>query len=134
MKVIINLFLVFFVATVGNCQTDSLNQFNENGQRSGYWIIYSHMNLDKGYADCDSCKIEEGTYINDRKEGVWTKYYKDGINPRLQGTYIDNRPNGNYTKFDLNGSIIEEGNFTPGKRVEVFRSGFYPNQLKGDIN
>ena len=34
-------------------------------------------------------KIEEGKYIDDRKNGEWIKYHKDGATPRLKGVYVD---------------------------------------------
>ncbi len=87
--------------------------------RQGMWTIWGRMNPAKGYPD--DGRIEEGGYTDNRKEGEWVKYHKDGKTPRLKGNYINNRPNGPYTKFWENGVMMEEGKFTSGKQVEVFR-------------
>lgn len=94
------------------------NKEDEKG-RQGMWTIWGRMSPDKGYPE--DGKIEEGNYVDDRKNGEWVKYHLDGKTPRLKGNYIDNRPNGAYTKFYPNGEKMEEGKFTSGKQVEVFR-------------
>lgn len=87
--------------------------------RQGMWTIWGKMYPEKGYPA--EGKIEEGNYVDDRKEGEWIKYHIDGKTPRLKGMYVDNRPNGPYTKYYENGVIMEEGKFTSGKQVEIFR-------------
>lgn len=94
------------------------NKKDENG-RQGMWTIWGRMKPDKGYPE--DGKIEEGPYVDDRKNGEWVKFHKDGKTPRLKGIYVDNRPNGAYTKYYENGVKMEEGKFTSGKQVEVFR-------------
>ena len=107
-------FILTFIFSFG--QSDTLNQTDENGFRQGYWIIYGHMKLEKGY--CDSCKIEEGPYIDDRKNGVWTKYWKSTGTPRLIGTYVNNRPVGEYWKYSEKGCLIYHGAFDGHTRKE----------------
>lgn len=87
--------------------------------RQGLWTIWGRMSPDKGYPE--NGKIEEGGYIDGRKNGEWVKFHIDGKTPRLKGDYVDNRPNGFYTKYYENGVTMEEGKFTSGKQVEVFR-------------
>lgn len=94
------------------------NVEDDNG-RQGMWTIWGRMKPEKGYPE--DGKIEEGNYVDSRKNGEWIKYHKDGKTPRLKGMYIDNRPNGAYTKFYPNGVVMEEGKFTSGKQVEVFK-------------
>jgi len=94
------------------------NNKDENG-RQGMWTIWGRMKPEKGYPE--DGKIEEGSYVDNRKNGEWVKYHKDGKTPRLKGVYVDNRPNGAYTKYYPNGVKMEEGKFTSGKQVEVFR-------------
>jgi len=95
------------------------NKEDEKGLRQGMWTIWGHMKPEKGYPE--NGKIEEGGYIDSRKDGEWVKYHKDGETPRLKGVYIDNRPNGLYTKYWENGAVMEEGKFSSGKQVEVFK-------------
>ena len=85
------------------------NQRNEKGKQEGYWIVYGKEKPEKGH--CDSCKVEEGKYINGRKEGIWVKYHPDGITPRLKANYVGGRPNGEYEKIHPNGITKEKGNF-----------------------
>lgn len=63
--------------------------------KQGHWVYYGIDRPNAGYPD--SVIIEEGPYINNRKEGLWIKYNKDG-SPRLKGIYKNNRPQGAYTK------------------------------------
>jgi antitoxin component YwqK of YwqJK toxin-antitoxin module len=94
------------------------NKEDEKG-RQGMWTIWGRMMPEKGYPD--NGKIEEGGYIDGRKNGTWIKFHKDGKTPRLKGDYIDNRPNGAYVKYYENGQAMEEGTFSSGKHVEVFK-------------
>ena len=94
------------------------NKEDEKG-RQGMWTIWGRMMPEKGYPE--NGKIEEGNYIDGRKNGVWVKYHKDGKTPRLKGDYVDNRPNGAYVKYYENGQPMEEGTFSSGKHVEVFK-------------
>ena len=87
-------------------QNDTLNQ-SLDGRKQGYWIIWSEMRPDLGYPL--GTRIEEGTYKADRKEGVWIKYHKDGVTPRLIGNYINGRPNGEYWKYYESGCTMEIG-------------------------
>lgn len=95
------------------------NETDENGLKQGMWTIWGHMKPEKGYPE--NGKIEEGPYKDDRKNGEWIKYHKDGKTPRLVGMYVNNRPNGAYKKYYENGGIMEEGTFSGGKQKEVFK-------------
>lgn len=94
------LFLGFYVG--------AQNKRNAEGERHGKWVFtgkdYPHKNIPK------TQKVEEGTYVNGRKEGVWTKYFPDG-KVKLKGTYNNNRPEGAYTRYYPNGKIAEQGEF-----------------------
>lgn len=98
----------------GAGQSDTLNQTDSKGLKQGYWIITGEMRPDKGY--CLECIYEEGIYEDDRKNGIWKKYYRDGRTVRLQGTYVNNRPNGPYIKYYENGCVREEGTFEYKKK------------------
>lgn len=95
-------------------QSDTLNHVDDQGRKQGYWIIYGKDKPEKGF--CDSCRIEEGPYVDDRKHGVWLKYHKDGETPRLKGDYINGRPDGRYFKYYENGQLKESGNFSRRKQ------------------
>ncbi|MEX1001056.1 MAG: hypothetical protein WDZ35_02990 [Crocinitomicaceae bacterium] len=95
------------------------NETDENGMKQGMWTIWGHMKPESGYPE--NGKIEEGPYKNDRKNGEWIKFHRDGKTPRLVGVYVNNRPNGAYKKFYENGGVMEEGTFSGGKQKEVFK-------------
>lgn len=103
-----------FESYIGNPQQPEekdpkkINQSNKNG-RQGHWVFYGKDKPSAGYPE--EGKVEEGPYKDNRKEGVWIKYHRDGITPRLQGTYINNRPQGAYVKFHANGEVKEQGTF-----------------------
>jgi antitoxin component YwqK of YwqJK toxin-antitoxin module len=95
--------LLFFSA-----QIFAQNKRNADGERQGKWVFtgkdYPHKNLPK------TQKVEEGYYVDGRKEGTWIKYFSDG-GVQLKGTYNNNRPEGPYTRYFPNGKIAEQGEF-----------------------
>ena len=95
------------------------NNTDDNEWKQGYWCIWGADKPDKGYPETGM--IEEGTYLDDRKNGEWIKYHKDGKTPRLIGNYENNRPNGGYKKFYPTGGLMEEGTFEGGKLKEVYK-------------
>lgn len=95
------------------------NETDENGLKQGMWTIWGHMKPDKGYPE--NGKIEEGPYKDNRKNGEWIKYHKDGKTPRLIGEFVNNRPNGAYKKYYEHGGVMEEGTYSGGKQKEVFK-------------
>lgn len=90
-------------------QDDKLNKTDADGKKQGKWIYFGKDRPEDGYPA--NGKIEEGTYKDDRKEGLWIKYHNDGVTPRLKGEYINNRPQGSYVKYHPNGKIKEQGSF-----------------------
>ena len=84
-----------------------------DGKKQGKWIYLGKDRPSAGYPE--EGKIEEGTYVDDRKEGEWIKYHTDGATPKLKGTYENNRPNGPYVKYWPDGKVKEEGTFTRNK-------------------
>ncbi|MFT4601947.1 MAG: antitoxin component YwqK of YwqJK toxin-antitoxin module [Arenicella sp.] len=98
-------------------QSDTLNFTDAEGKKQGFWIISGKMKPEKGF--CDSCRYEAGIYKDDRKNGVWSKYHKNG-HERLIGMYKNNRPNGDYQKFYSSGQLMEVGKFIGGRQKEVY--------------
>lgn len=96
-------------AAVSFAQSDSINQVDIHGKRTGFWVITGEMRPEKGY--CDSCIVAKGTYIDGLKNGKWTIYYKNSEQVRIIGHYQNNRPNGPYEKFSETGCLIKKGNF-----------------------
>lgn len=115
---------IVFLGFSANAQNDTLNQVDDEGRKQGYWIIYGKDKPEKGY--CDTCKIEEGPYLEGRKHGTWLKYYPDGEHIRCKGEYWQNRPQGKYVKYYENGNVKEVGEYDWHHQIGEFRQ-YYPN-------
>lgn len=105
--------LVGLNSFAGGDQGGEINVVDKNGRKQGPWVVFGKDAPEKGYP-ADG-KIEEGPYLDDRKEGVWIKYHNDGETPRLKGEYHNNRPSGAYTKFYPDGKVRETGVFDRNK-------------------
>jgi|SRR6185437_5959673 len=57
-------------------QNGSRGFVDANGLKQGYWIILNSAMHIPGYRDND--KVLEGSYKDDKKEGLWIKYYSGG--------------------------------------------------------
>jgi len=94
------------------------NKVDAQGKKTGYWVVYGKDKPDKGH--CAECKVEEGEYVNGRKEGPWIKYFADGVTPRLKANYKGGRPDGDYEKYHENGVLREKGTFKAKKQIGEF--------------
>ncbi|MBL4657273.1 MAG: toxin-antitoxin system YwqK family antitoxin [Flavobacteriales bacterium] len=105
--------LIAILASVSAVQADApqvdtteTNQIDENNLKQGFWIFYGR---DKRLPDYDDDqKVEEGNYADNRKTGIWKKYFATG---KLQNeiTYQNSRPNGYAKIYYANGQLKEEG-------------------------
>lgn len=111
------LFFCFLTTAFSSFAQDTLNRTDEKGLRQGYWILYGRDFPDMGYAD--NVKVMEGQYVNNHKEGSWTKYHENGISRKLVGYYKDNKAYGDYSKFNVDGTCIERGCFQSGHYVDT---------------
>ncbi len=96
-------------------QSDTLNRLDNDGKKQGYWIYYGSDKPERGHQTFG--KIEEGYYVDNRKDGKWIKYFPDGISVKLILNYKNNRPSGEYTKYYENGIVAETGSFVQGKNL-----------------
>ena len=99
-----------------------------DGKKQGPWIYFGKDRPEKGYP-ADG-KIEEGPFLDNRKNGVWTKYHKDGMTPRLVGNYVNGRAKGDYTKSFENGQIKEIGTRGNKKMTGSLKRYFEDGQVK----
>lgn len=90
-----------------NNDQDGKGTVDSQGRKQGKWVYYGKDRPESGIPP--EGKVEEGTYKDDRKEGVWIKYHNDGVTPKLKGEYENNRPMGSYTKYHANGKVKETG-------------------------
>lgn len=100
-------FLSCFCTTLSYSQylpkPKNINQKDDKGKQ-GHWIIYGIDRKETGYED--SAIVEEGNYINDRKEGIWYKYEADGV-LKLAGEYKNNRPFDPKIRVERSSKVIE---------------------------
>ncbi len=98
---------------------DTINYIDFNNQKQGLWLIFNKT--DK------TIKVEEGKYVNNKKEGIWKKYYPGG-KIKHEITYISNKPNGNAKFYYENGNISEEGIWKGNKWIGNYK--FYHDNGK----
>lgn len=103
--------------------SDALNAMDENGRRTGYWVINGSMKPTQGFSP--EQVIEEGNYTASKKQGLWKRYYPSGV---LQSeiTYASSIPNGPYKTYYTDGVIEEVGNWKFNKNIGSFKR-FHPN-------
>jgi antitoxin component YwqK of YwqJK toxin-antitoxin module len=90
------------------------NKIGVDGKKTGYWVVFGDSKPDKGH--CLTCKVEEGEYVDGRRQGEWKKYYADGTTPRLIAEYKTGKPNGKYKKYYANGVLKEQGTYNERKQ------------------
>ena len=87
----------------------SQNSHDSKGKKTGKWIFKGKDHPKSGYAE--NLRVEEGNFVNGRKEGIWVKYHKDGRTIKLKGNYTNNRPTGFYIRYFKNAKKHEEATF-----------------------
>lgn len=116
------LFVLGGVAVYANSQSfvyegEEVNKKDAQGRKQGKWVILGKMKNLPGYAPEE--KIEEGEYKDNRKMGIWKKYYPGGqLKSEIEYKY--NRPNGKYITYYPNGVIEEKGTWKGNKYVGEF--------------
>lgn len=94
---------------------DTINILDRNNFKTGWWVIRG-KNKPKTCYHMDQ-KIEEGNYVNNRKDGVWIEYYCNS-NMRSKLTYINGVLNGYAVFYDEKGHVLKEGAFKNNKWVK----------------
>lgn len=100
-----------------------LNLVDEQGRKQGYWIVKGYMIDSDEYSP--NSTVEEGNYTDNLKNGLWTKYYPNGV-VKSEIHYKQNRPRGEYHIYYKNGQLEEHGNWERNKNVGEFER-YYPN-------
>lgn len=112
---------VIVVSTTTSDDQDEpkINQVDEKGRKQGKWIFLGKDQPEKGYPE--DGKISEGPFEDDRKNGEWTMYYKDGVTPKTKGVFKNNRPNGPFIRYHQNGQPKEIGVFSKRKYSDTLQ-------------
>lgn len=96
----------------------SQNVTDSFGRRQGYWKILGAMSIEEGYKDNQI--IEEGRYYNNKRQGLWKKYYPTG-GLRSEIMYRENHPYGQYKTYYPNGNTEEEGFWKANKNTGQYK-------------
>lgn len=83
------------------------NVVDDAGKRQGPWKITAGQKKLGSPWTADQI-VEEGSYTNSMKTGIWIEYYQNG-NKKSELTYVNNRPNGPAKMYFENGNLSEEG-------------------------
>ncbi len=97
------------------------NHVDDSGMRQGHWVITGSMVNNPDFESDDI--VEEGSYENDKKAGIWNKFYPDG-KIRSQITYKNDKPIGEYTLYYDNGIVEESGNWQRNKNIGEFQRNY----------
>lgn len=94
------------------------NHTDKQGLRQGYWVLYGDIGNENGYNSKQV--VEEGEYLDNKRTGVWKKYYPTGA---LQSeiNYIENHPYGSYITYYPNEKIEESGFWAGNKNTGDFK-------------
>ncbi len=98
----------------------TINFTDKSNLRQGLWVYYYdtlHTMI--------SCK---GNFVNGRREGVWTNYFKSG-KVKSTITFTDNREEGFVKFFYENGQVSEEGYWVNNHWVGEYRYYYSNGQL-----
>lgn len=95
-----------------------INMTDAKGQRQGYWVIMGSMIDDREYKPED--KVEEGNYTDNRKDGVWKRYWPNG-RLRSEIKYNSGRPEGEYKLYFENGKLEEHSVWNNSKNIGDFK-------------
>jgi len=117
---LINLFMMFFIVTYSFAQ----NEYNENGERSGFWVGYHENGMLKykgeflngketglfKYYDYSGNLVIALDYTELGYKSLATLYYYDGT-VKSTGQYIKKLKEGVWVYYNQNGQKIAEENF-----------------------
>lgn len=132
MKFLSTLVIVLFFAVDFPAQTfelngtDTINKIDISRKRQGYWMIKAKPPKFKDYPVGNL--VEEGSYVNSRKEGLW-KHYFPSTKLKSEITYKGSRPFGPYKLYYENGKLEEDGNWERTKNTGNFKRYHENGQL-----
>lgn len=106
------------------------NYTDSTGKRQGYWRITGALSIEEGYKK--GTIVEEGEYIDNKRQGLWMKYYPTG-SLKSEITYELNKPKGYYAIYFPNGEMEETGFWKENKNVGNFQRFYENGQLAQDF-
>jgi len=110
---------------------DTINRRDAADLRQGKWKVYNREGKFKGYNEGQL--VEEGDYVNNKKNGVWTKYYPEGTK-KHELTFVNNVANGYAKIYYRNGNLQEEGMWQQNKWAGQYKYYNENGNVKYDWN
>lgn len=108
---------------------DTINKEDASGMKNGHWMIFNKTKKLPDYTDDQL--VEEGDYVNNKKDGIWIQYYNSG-KKKNEITYSGGKPTG-YAKFYYKSGIVsEEGNWINGKWDGNYKYYYESGQIAYD--
>ena len=113
----------------------TIKVINSKDRKVGtYYVLDSDRKVKHGHylltwdANLYKSAIEEGTYENDKKEGIWKTYYpfkgkydKNDRRVHYLTTYKNNKKVGLFVEFGYDKDTVEVGEFLVNKRAGIWR-------------
>lgn len=115
--------LILSVSRVTAFAQDTLNVVDEQGRKQGYWKVLAPKAEKPEYDNGQL--IEEGRYTNNKRIGVWKRYWPNG-NVMSEISYQMGRPKGDYRTFYPNGKAEEQGTWDLDRNTGKFQR-WHPN-------
>ncbi len=110
-KILSSLCLIAVLLLSGFSGIAQDNQLDDQGKKTGYWVVTGEMSGKQGYAP--DAIYEEGEYKKSRKTGIWKRYWP---NAKLKSeiNYVNGRASGTFITYYENGNVEESGNMVGG--------------------
>ncbi|MBO4773133.1 MAG: toxin-antitoxin system YwqK family antitoxin [Bacteroidales bacterium] len=125
------LFILSLIALSGTAQSgmtfggETVNVVDRDSLKQGKWYYF--------YDSLQTIVSCSGTYIDNKRQGVWTEYYRNG-NRRSEISYQDNHKYGLMKSFYENGNLAEEGYWDGQHWVGSYKFYFATGRLAYDWN
>ncbi len=140
----VRLLLTFYIFLIGSALSiaatpiapedstlKSQNFTDSEGRRQGYWVILGAFSSDDGFSP--NQKVEEGEYLDNKRTGVWKKYYPTG-SIQSEINYVENHPYGSYITYHPNNRVEESGYWKANKNTGDFKRFHENGQLAQDFH
>tara|TARA_R110002096_G_scaffold79532_8_gene186770 strand:+ start:30933 stop:31700 length:768 start_codon:yes stop_codon:yes gene_type:complete len=93
---------------------------SRNGQRFGHWLLYRENGVGV---------LAEGSYIDDMRDGLWTRYHENG-QIESQGEYAEDLREGPWEHFTDLGILIITEQYTGGLRDGLWRRTYSDGSIR----
>ncbi len=137
----INHILLILLLLVGNTYAqwnsfemngkDTINKVDANDMKQGKWIITNKIKNLPDYEEDQ--KIEEGTFKDNKKVGIWKEYYPNNA-LKNKITFENGRPNGYAIMYHDNGKISEEGLWKNNRWVGNYKLYYENGQVAQEFS